>query len=105
MSGKRLEISGEGTWTKALATKQGDSYKILLINFNNQGSKAENVPVTFTRLSLPAYTLRERVFLGRDIKVNVAASESAVRREIYMPTNSVALIELTPVATQSATQP
>lgn len=96
MQGTKLQLSGEGSWTTALATTQNNVIRLLLVNFNFQNSKAENVPVTFTGLTPGTYTYREHFLLGRDVNFpNITSSDGTLSRQVYMPADSVAVLEVT----------
>ncbi len=95
MNGTRLELLGEGSWVSALATINNDIIRVLLINFNHQSSKSETVPVTFARIASGTYKYRERFLLGRDATFTEQIDNNTLKKEIFMPANSVAIIELT----------
>jgi hypothetical protein len=95
MEGSRLELEGEGSWVTALATSKENTTRLLLVNFNYQSNKSENVPITFTKLKTGEYTYRERFFLGRDVTFKETIPTDMYAKEVYMPANSVAIIELT----------
>jgi hypothetical protein len=95
MAGTRLELEGEGSWVTALATKHEDSIRLLLVNYNNESSKSETVPVTFLNVTPGTYAYREQFLLGRNAQFNETISETSLKKEIFMPANSVAILELT----------
>lgn len=94
MPGSRLAMEGEGTHVTGFATNKDNTYRILLSNFDSSGTHSENVPLALWGLPEGSYSYRERILMGRDIKATVEISGSNYQRNIYMPDQSVALIEL-----------
>jgi len=96
MAGTRLQLKGEGTWVTGYASTNEKTTRILLVNFDKNGSHTETVPITITNLDPGTYTYRERLLLGRDtkgekiIEVNGTYTES-----LLLNPQTVALIELT----------
>lgn len=95
MAGKRLLLNGEGSWVTGFATTRGSTIRTLLVNFDEVGSHSENVPVTFTNLGPGTYVWRERFLFGRDVRFTETVAENKLAREVFMPAQSVAIIELT----------
>lgn len=95
MAGTRLELEGEGSWVHALATKHENSIRVLLINYNSDESKSETVPVTLFNITPGTYIYREQFLLGRSVQFPETISETSLKKEIFMPANSVAILELT----------
>jgi len=95
MAGSRLQFSGEGTWVTGFATTNGPTTRILLVNFDQNGNHTENVPVSFTGLSPGTYTYRERLLLGRNVTFKEIVTSTTLSKQVYMPAQSVAILELT----------
>ena len=51
MAGTRLQLSGEGSWVTGFASVRDDISRVLLVNFDANGSHSEQVPVKFTNLA------------------------------------------------------
>ncbi|MCX8009079.1 MAG: hypothetical protein N3A54_05280 [Patescibacteria group bacterium] len=94
MDGNRLFVTGEGTWTSAFATIRDNTIRLLLVNFNHQNSRSETVPITFVNLEPGTYSYRERFLLGRDITLTETITDTQLKKQIFLPVNSVAIIEL-----------
>lgn len=94
MAGTRLALTGEGTWVTALATIKDGLIRVLLVNFDTGGSHVENVPVAFTNLDPGAYSYRERFLFGRDITLTEIVAETKLEKQVFMPAQSIAIIEL-----------
>lgn len=93
--GKRLSLSGEGTWITGFASIHDNTIRVCLVNFDTRGSHVENVPVTFGNLDPGTYTYRQRFFLGTDITVSEAVTGNTLEKKIFMPASSVLILELT----------
>lgn len=94
MAGNRLALAGEGTWVTGFATVKDDVYRLLLVNFDANGSHTENVPVAFTSLDDGTYTWRERFLFGRDVSSTETVSGGKLEKQILMTAQSIAIIEL-----------
>lgn len=93
---QRLSVSGDGTWVRAFGAKKGDTYQILVVNYDARGSHSEIVPVTFVDLADRNFVLRQIAMGGGTTQVEVATTEAILQREIPLVPNSAVLLELTP---------
>ncbi len=92
--GTRLQLSGEGTWVTGVASVRDNIYRLLLVNFDAGGSHSEQVPVAFTGLSNGSYAYKERLLTGRSSETTENVVKNVLTKSVYMPAQSVALIEL-----------
>lgn len=99
MAGNRLLLSGEGTWVTGLSTKLGESVRIMLVNFDATGSHTETVPVAITNLLNGVYTYRLQYLDEMQPKNRVSQVETisngTFSKQIFMPAQSVLVIEIT----------
>jgi hypothetical protein len=95
MKGNRIDLRGEGSWVTGFASLNGGTVRVLLVNYDENEQHAENVPVMFTNLDPGTYTYRERFFRGRDVSFTESVSGSILSKELYMPSLSVVILELT----------
>lgn len=95
MAGNRVLLTGEGTWVTGFATKNGNTYRVMLVNFDRGGYHTETVPVTFTNLDPGSYTYRERFLFGRNVVSKETISTASFTRHVSMPAQSLAILELT----------
>ena len=92
LTGTRLHLSGEGTWVSAIAAKEGNTYKVLLTNYDPRGRNSENVPLTLQNVSAGRYNLVTRR-LGQNVSTqSVEATGSSVATEIPLTANQVTLV-------------
>lgn len=95
MAGKRVSLSGEGSWVTGFASTKNDVLRVLLVNFDTNGKHSEVVPVTFNNVDPGTYTYRQRFFLGADNTLTETVTESAtIHKQIIMPPSSIVELEL-----------
>ncbi|MBI5449227.1 hypothetical protein HY948_02810 [Candidatus Gottesmanbacteria bacterium] len=95
MKGTMLELVGEGSWVTAFASLDNGIIRILIVNFDQNGTHTENVPITIKNLDPGTYTWTERFLLGRDTSLTETITESSLTKELFMPAQSIAIIEIT----------
>ena len=93
---QRLAVSGDGTWVRAFGAKKGDTYQVLVVNYDSRGGHSEVVPVTFVNLVNQNFLLRQTAMGGGTTQTEVATTEAILQREIPLIPNSAVLLELTP---------
>ncbi len=95
MAGNRLGLTGEGTWVTGFASVRDTTMRLMLVNFDSGGNHVETVPITFANIEPGTYKYRERFLFGRDVTLTEVATASAFTRQLYMPAQSIAILELT----------
>lgn len=99
MAGTRLPLNGEGTWVTGLATKQGSTIRVLLVNFDATGNHTETVPIRIANLPNGTYTYNQQYLQGTKPTEAVSQQESVVdsvlTKHLFLPAQSVVLLELT----------
>jgi len=101
LGNQRLAVTGDGTWVKAFGAKKGESYQVLVVNYDPRGSHSEVVPVTFTNLEARNFVLKQTNLLGGTQQTEIATDEAMLQRQVPLTANSAVLLELTP-KTQAA---
>lgn len=97
MAGNRLALSGEGTWVTGFASQKDGVTRIMLVNFDRNGSHVESTPVTWKNLDPGSYTLRTRYLFGTDTKTTEAVTETTLTKQIPMTAQNVVILELTKI--------
>lgn len=97
MEGTRLQLTGEGTWVSALATKKGEVIRVLLVNFDATGNHTETVPVTITNLKSGSYRYSQQYLQQKPVINEETVSEGTLVKNMLMPAQSIVVIELYPV--------
>jgi len=95
MAGTRLLVTGEGSWVTGFATNRDAVTRLMLTNFDQNGSHSEQVPIKFTNLAAGTYKLRQRFLLGRDTATTFEVTEQTLTTDVFMAAQSVAILELT----------
>lgn len=100
MAGNRVLLTGEGTWITGIASKQKDTTRIMLINFDAFGNHTETVPITITNLSNGTYEYSQQYLQGKtpgeSQKLIESVTDGTIKKQIFMPAQSIVLIELYP---------
>lgn len=100
MAGMRLLLTGEGTWVTGLSSKQGDTIRVLLVNFDATGSHTETTPLRFVNLTNGTYTYSLQYLQGTKPTDATRQQESVIdgtlTKQLFMPAQALALIELYP---------
>lgn len=92
---QRLQITGLGSWIKALAARNdlGET-ELIIANFDPKARNSELVPVTFLNIEPGAYTLSKEFLGGVKQSEQLATSAAVLRAEVFMPANEVVKVKL-----------
>lgn len=90
LGGKLLSYEGEGTYVSSLCTKNDNKIQILLVNYDQNNSHAETVPITFKDLPQKQYELKITEFTGNTTSQILYNSQTS----LYMKPNSAYLLEI-----------
>ncbi len=95
ISDQRLQITGQGSWVKALAAKNDrGNTEMIVANFDKYGRHAETVPVTFENIEPGNYNLNLYFLSGRNQTLQIATTAAILRTDVALPANSVMYGEL-----------
>lgn len=95
LDGYQLKVTGEGTYVRAIASIKGNKITLILVNFDENNSNTELVPVTFSNLTPGNYRLSIRTLNNLEPTVSsFAVGDTQLQRSILMPPNMVAAVEL-----------
>lgn len=96
LSGSRVTVLGEGTWVKAIATKDNsDVVRVLAVNYDRYGKHVETVPIVVQGLSSGEYIVKKSFLDGGLSEETVAVSDSgAFEGSVTLPANGVVLVEI-----------
>jgi len=98
MAGKRLLLTGEGSWVTGYASTQNNVIRVLLVNFDQRGSHSETVPVTLTGIRPGTYSIKQTFLLGKTTTSTVSTDTSSLAFTVIMSPQSVVIHEITAVA-------
>ena len=110
MAGTRLNLTGEGSWVTGFASTKNGVLRILLVNFDPDGTHTESVPVTIGNLDAGTYTYEQHYFLGGDTTttetvtapenqtlgtLNAGVKSNMLQKQVIMPASSIVVLTLT----------
>jgi hypothetical protein len=105
ISDQRLQLTGKGTWVKAVAAKnQNGNTEVVLANYGT-GSTAEKVPLTFTNITPGSYTVTREYLNGTRSTEKVATSAATLQTFVPMGPNGVAFVTFAPVSVEKVVPP
>jgi hypothetical protein len=91
----RIGVAGEGSWVKAIGTRDdNDDIKLLLVNYDPNGVRAESVPVQFDNLPSGNFRYIKEDFLGQARELPVSTSSASWATTVVMPANSASILTL-----------
>ncbi len=95
LADQRLQLTGQGSWVKALAAKnEKGNTEFVMANFDSRSAHSETVPVTFTNIQPGSYNLQLQYLDGKMRNVPLATSAAILKTNVMMPVNSVVSGEL-----------
>lgn len=94
IQGNRLPLQGEGSWVSAVATKEKESIKVLVVNYDPSNKHYESPPIILKNIPSGRYLFSLKYFLGNQssVKEEITNNSSTVKR-IVLPPNSAAILE------------
>lgn len=90
----RLQLEGEGSFVKAIASTSYNKTTLILVNFDPNNQNTELVPVAFKNLNLGQYKITETDLQDKTITTVFNLTDSTLKKTILMPPNSIRVIEL-----------
>jgi hypothetical protein len=96
MAGDRLKVSGEGTWVSGFASREDQTIRVILSNYDKNQVHSENTPVSFLNLPAGEYLLRQTDLAGKAQETKEVIQEKLTKKFFLSP-NSVILLELFPI--------
>ncbi len=97
MKGERINLTGEGTWVTGFAAKDKQTIRVILVNYDREGTHDEAVPVTFTGLTPGKYIFKQVSLYGKERETEEPITGDHILESVSLPVNTVVLLELTPV--------
>jgi hypothetical protein len=95
IGGKKLNVTGVGSWVKVMAREMAPNLiRIMVVNYDPSGTHNENVPITLSNLSYPEFTFKRMDFLGGSTTTDVATTSSEWVTSQYFKPNSAAIFEV-----------
>lgn len=95
MDGEIVQLTGEGTWVKALAMDDEERLQILVVNYDAHGKHAESVPISFVNLPNGNFTFTREDY-GRGVVKTLQLNqvETTWSTQEYFEPNTASIFEL-----------
>lgn len=91
----RLEVTGEGTYVKAVASVGYNKISLIVVNYDSQSRNTESTPIKFINLDPGIYQIEETYFERQPIKSTVTISADGIfNKNIILPPNMIVSIVL-----------
>lgn len=95
LSRQRLRLIGQGSWVKAMASKNdNDNVSVVIVNYDKDNRHFENVPLQFSELTPGNYQLNTEYLDGRKLSSNFTVTSDRLQTTLAMPANMVVFVEL-----------
>jgi beta-xylosidase len=91
--GKRLSLTGEGSWVAAAASQDGKTIKVLLVNYDSADRHFETVPVTLKNLAAGKYQFKTSYFMGNETTIQENLTGIDVVKNIFLEPNAAVMLE------------
>lgn len=96
MVGERISVGGSGSWVKAFGRKNGDKYRILVVNYDPLGKHGEIVPFNLINLPFKKFTIKRIDFLGGNSTQLIDIDTINWSTDMAFLPNTAAIFEITP---------
>lgn len=90
----RLQLDGEGTYVRAIASSSYNKIVLILVNYDPDSLNTELVPVTFNNLAFGNYQIIETDHEGRTTSSTYNLTDTTLKKSVVMTPNNVIAIEL-----------
>lgn len=94
MEGKRVNVIGQGSWVKSIATNNSNRLRVLMVNYDPDNKHTEAVPIEFINIENGDYTIKKTDFLGGTTERKVTATNGSLKTIEYLSANSAIILEL-----------
>lgn len=99
LSGDQLRVLGKGSWVKALATRNGTTTELIVVNYDRFGKHDEDVPITIRNIQPGQYTVEITDLSGQTRRRVVDTDTADLSFTHYLGPNSVNYIRIIPMGT------
>ncbi len=101
LSGNQLIVEREGSFIRALTSKDEEKISLILVNYDIASRNIEAIPITFKNLSFKNYKLIKTYLNGQKlIDLNLTPINGEIRltgeKSLIINPNSIILLELIP---------
>ena len=94
IGGSNLELSGTGSWVKAIAKRNNQKIQILIVNYDKYGKHPESVPIKVVNLPSNSFTLKRINFNSDTSTTPVTIENNTWETIMYFGPNSASILEM-----------
>ncbi len=94
LGGNRLLLKGEGSWVTGLASQNGTTTQVLLVNYDQRNTHHETVPVYIRNLDPGTYQIKTTNYPGKTTTTQTTIDTNFYARSLPLSPNSALLLEL-----------
>lgn len=94
MVGERISVGGSGTWVKAFGRKDGNKFRILVVNYDPSGKNNEVVPFNLVNLPFKKFTIKRIDFLGGSTSQTIDIDTENWTTSVSFFPNSASIFEI-----------
>lgn len=95
IGGSSLDIVGQGSWVKAIAKRDSQKIKILIVNYDNYGKHSESFPLKVVNLPTNTFNLKRIDFNSDTTNVPVTVENNTWETILSFDPNTASILELT----------
>ena len=97
MIGDNVTVSGQGSWVKAFAKKNGGKIDLLVVNYDPSGKHSEAVPIRIDKLTNGSYSAKRTDFGGGVRTRQVEVTANVIDFTDGFSPNTAAIFEIAPM--------
>lgn len=89
-----IEVTGNGSWVKSFAKRDGNKIKILVVNYDQYGKHTEAVPLKVINLPSNSFNLKRIDFNGSVNNEKIDVGENVWETTLFFDPNTASILEL-----------
>lgn len=94
IGGTNIDVTGQGSWVKAIAKRNENKVQILVVNYDPKGSHSEAVPIKVTNLPYSSFTLKRIDFNGGVTTEKIDLPTNTWETTLFFEPNTATIFEL-----------
>lgn len=94
IGGSSIYLEGQGSWVKAIAKRDDQKIKILIVNYDNYGKHTEAVPLKVTNLPSNSFILKRTDFNSNKTSAPMTVENNTWETLLSFDPNTASILEL-----------
>lgn len=94
MTGEKVNVAGSGSWVKSFAKRDGDTTRILVVNYDPQGKHYEAVPIKLVNLKSGSVKVKRINYKGATSEKNYTVETDTLELNEGFDPNSASIFEV-----------